>query len=406
MDRGIWLKDYLRAVSLVSAYAALGTISLLVFRQFFDVMLPRIQAVLVQAPIANTPPCGAPDCDFSVFWPAGLLAKAGRFGQAYQPDQFLAWRHQILFAGAQRLDWFYPPPTLLPVLAISHLPFHTAFIVWTAGFIACAALLLRWAGLSWPVLLLGLVSPAALWTIEMGQFEILADAILVAGLLMAARSPARAGGLLGLLVIKPQAALLVPIAMLASGNRRAIAGGVVVVCALLATTTLVFGPEIWTAYLADGPATSRLTLTSNTVGFERGVSVFWMARSFGAGLPACYLAQGVASLCAIGMTWRIWRDGVAEPIQRMALTVFLALLVTPFGYVDDMVGWSVALAALAERRGWRIGLLDALFWLWPALCPIVTNKTGLLFTPAIVALAVLRTYHAGQEFAAPSQRRR
>jgi hypothetical protein len=363
----------------------------LVFQQFFDAMLPRIRDMLARAPIANTPPCAAPDCDFSAFWPAGLLARTGRLGDVYQPDAFLAWRHQLLFAGAQRLDWFYPPPSLLPVLAISYLPFNIAYVVWTIGFIFGAALLLRWAGLSWPVILLGLVSPAALWTIEMGQFEILTGALLVAGLLMAGRSPMQAGGLLGLLMVKPQAALLVPVAMLASRNRRAIAAGVLVVGALLAATTLLFGFGVWRIFLAYGPAASRFTLTGIMLGIERGVSVFWMARSLGGGLALSYVLQGGAALVAAVLTWQVWRRPVPV-LDRMALTVFLSLLATPYGYTDDMVGWSVALAALAERRGWRIGLLDALFWLWPALCPIVTGATGILFTPVIVALAVLRTW--------------
>jgi hypothetical protein len=56
-----------------------------------------------------------------------------------------------------------------------------------------------------------------------------------------------------------------------------------------------------------------------------------------------------------------------------------------------MVAWSVAVAALAQARGWRINLLDAMFWLWPALCPVVFMQTGVLLTPLVVLLAVLRT---------------
>ena len=58
----------------------------------------------------------------------------------------------------------------------------------------------------------------------------------------------------------------------------------------------------------------------------------------------------------------------------------------------NMVAYSVALAALAQARGWRIGPLDALFWLWPALCSIVFAATGTLCTPLIVVLALARTW--------------
>jgi hypothetical protein len=120
-----------------------------------------------------------------------------------------------------------------------------------------------------------------------------------------------------------------------------------------------------------------------------------MLRSFGAGLAGAYAGQAAAAALAAALTWRLWRRGDADPLRRMAVTVFLALLATPYGYTDDMVAWSVALAALAWRRGWRIGLLDVLFWLWPAIGPEVFNRTGLLFTPLVTIAAVARTWPRG-----------
>jgi len=383
---------YARAVSSVLAYAFLATIWLFVFQQFFDVMVPRVRAIIENGPVANTPPCRSPDCDFSVFWPAGLLARAGRLHDIYQPDAFLVWRHAILFAGAQRLDWYYPPPTLLPVMAISILPFNAAFVVWTLFFFLAAMLLLRWARVSWRVIALGLASPASLWAIENGQFEILTNAMLFAALLGAGKAPWRAGGILGLLAIKPQTALLAPFAMLARGNWRAIAGGFFAAFLLVAAVTLILGPGVWHEYLTNGLATSRLSLTTNALGFERGVAVFWMIRSFGGTLPICYAAQGLAVLVTVALTWRIWRHKVADPMPRVAITVFLSLLTTPYGYIDDMVAYSLALAALAQIRSWRIDLLDAVFWVWPAICPIVYGWSGLLLTPVIVALAAWRCW--------------
>ncbi len=70
----------------------------------------------------------------------------------------------------------------------------------------------------------------------------------------------------------------------------------------------------------------------------------------------------------------------------MALTVCLSLLATPYGFTYDMVAYSLALTMLAEARGWRIDPLDALAWLWPALCPVVVMRTGLLLTPLVVTM--------------------
>jgi hypothetical protein len=55
-----------------------------------------------------------------------------------------------------------------------------------------------------------------------------------------------------------------------------------------------------------------------------------------------------------------------------------------------MVAWSAVLAARAQARGGRIGLLDALFWIWPEAVQIITMSTGVLFTPLVVALALGR----------------
>jgi hypothetical protein len=74
----------------------------------------------------------------------------------------------------------------------------------------------------------------------------------------------------------------------------------------------------------------------------------------------------------------------------------LSLLATPYGYTDDMVGYSVALAACAARRGWRIDVLDAMLFLWPAFCPIVFMRTGVLLTPVVVAVAGLRVFWRGR----------
>ncbi len=67
-------------------------------------------------------------------------------------------------------------------------------------------------------------------------------------------------------------------------------------------------------------------------------------------------------------------------------------MATPYGYTDDMVAASALLAALAERRGWRIGLREVAFWLWPVFCPTVSALTGVLFTPLVVAMAALTVW--------------
>jgi hypothetical protein len=81
-----------------------------------------------------------------------------------------------------------------------------------------------------------------------------------------------------------------------------------------------------------------------------------------------------------------------DRLERTACTVFLCLLATPYGYVNDMVAYSIALAALARARFWRIDLLDIALWLWPAICPLIWADFHMLLTPLASGLAAARIF--------------
>lgn len=393
----IWqrLKIYARLGWQMGTYSLLGLVWFVTFHVFVGTMAPRLGYLTMHRAIANDSPCFNPECDFSAFWPAGFLARAHAYGQIYQPERFLFWQRHILFADAQRAAFFYPPQMLLPSALISHLPFEQGFFVWTAVWVAISILLLRWVRLSWVVILLSLLSPADLWNMELGQLGLIGDTLLVAGLLALMESPRQAGGLLGLLACKPQIGILVPIVLLVQRGWRGLFSFVLMGGFLTLLTLMTFGWAVWPAYFVAGRRESAQVLNavfSSTSYQNSGVSVFWMLRSFHAGLAVSYAVQAVSILGAMLLTCWVWRQVNLSRIDRMALTVFLSLLATPYGYTDDMVAWSIALAALAERRGWRIDLLDVLFWLWPMLCTGVVMRTGILFTPFVVVLAVGRTW--------------
>jgi alpha-1,2-mannosyltransferase len=187
----------------------------------------------------------------------------------------------------------------------------------------------------------------------------------------------------------------VPAVLILQRNRRGLFSFVLMGGLLTLSVLMIFGWAVWPVYFVAGRKESAQVLNamfSPMSYMNGGVSVFWMLRSYHAGLAVSYAVQAVSTLAVLALSCRIWQQENMPRIDRMALTVFLSLLATPYGYTDDMVAWSIALVALAERRGWRIDLLDVLFWLWPMLCPVVVMKTGILFTPFVVVLAVARTW--------------
>ncbi len=372
----------------------LGFLWLIVIEVFWGKMAPRLGYLFVHRPIANDPPCITPECDFSAFWPAGLLARQHDFMRIYDATAFLAYQRQTIAPSANLEAFFYPPPMLFPSVLISYLPFEWAFFTWTALGLILAAWLVHRAGFSWPVILAGVLSPAALWNTELGQLGVIGGAVLLAGIALSLRKPLSGGALLGVLACKPQIGVLVPAMLAGQRNWRAGVGFGAVCLVLFGGVMIWFGPSCLRAYRELGSPHAFVVLNApfNPQAYmNSGVSVFWMARSLGAGLLVSYAVQGVCSLFAMAATIWLWTRGNCPILDRIAITVFLSLLATPYGYGDDMVAWSWVLASLAERQGWRIGLLDVLFWLWPMLCPIVVAGTGLLFTPVVVVAALART---------------
>ena len=289
----------------------------------------------------------------------------------------------------------YPPPVFLWVSAISNLPFEIGFFVWTALGLGLAILVLRWAGLSWIVIAAGLLSPAALWNIELGQFGIIGGALLVAGILMARAKPARAGIFIGLLAAKPQIGILVPAFLLGDRNKKAALGFSLSVLGQILLVTWLFGLPLWRDYLHAGPTGAASMLGMGiTPGSAQsnGVSVLWMLRSLHMSMPTAWSGQIACTMLSMGAAIWLWRRGGMATGQQLLITVLLSLLATPYGYTDDMVALSLALAMQAQRRQWRIGAIDALCWLWPCFCQPVTEWTGILFTPLVVLLALARSW--------------
>jgi hypothetical protein len=341
-------------------------------------------------------PCGAPQCDFSTFWPAGLLAAQGNAAAAYQPAALQALRENLFFPQIDMVPFLYPPPTLLAVIPLSCLPFETGFWAWSLILTVLAAGLLRAAGLSWAIILLTFISPAALWNDQIGQLGTFTGAALVAGLLLSVTRPRLAGMILAILVIKPQAALLAPLALLAGPRpRRGLAAAASTGATLLILSLLFLGQGAWRAYLGPGLAASNVILQaplgSGDDYHQFGISVFWMMRAVGAGIAASYAAQAIAAIAAAALVLLLWR-GKAGIHAKVAITVFLSLLATPYGFVGDMVAYSTALLLLAQGRGWRIDILDACLWLWPALNPAIHAGCGLLLTPFVVTFAAARAW--------------
>ncbi len=338
----------------------------------------------------HDPGCGASFCDSSVFWLAGRLARHGGVGTLYHGAAFAVYGAATLSGHVDHLPFVYPPVMLLPAAVMSLAPVGLSYAGFTALTVAIAVLVLRRAGIGWRCIVLGLISPAAMWSIYLGQFGLLCGALLLAGLAQLEQCPAQAGGLLGLLCVKPQYALAAPFIVLAGRHWRATVAGIFTFLLLAGLSAALFGAGAWAQFFGAGGDTARFLLVTPFAHGDPmlGVSVFWMLRSLGAGLPAATAVQLLVAVAALlGIGW-LWRGAARDPAARLLATLCLALLASPYAFSDDMAGLSVALAMNGRRSAPLGNAVLAAVWLSPALTGHFLKFLGFLPEPLFIVLAL------------------
>jgi hypothetical protein len=229
------------------------------------------------------------------------------------------------------------------------LPYLSAYLVWCVLGYALYLSVLS-AGERRPDRLLFLaVAPAAAFNVLTGQNGFFTAALLVGGLSQLDRRPIVAGMLFGLLTVKPQLGLLLPLMLLLTGRWRVITAAAVTAGVLALAAAAAFGAQVWTAYLQQALPMQQRVLTEGS-----GMMLYMMPTAFvnmrltGLTLADAWTVQALVALAAIGaVTWTFWRR--RDPVLSQSLLVTATFLVTPYAFVYDMVVFGWVVARLRER---------------------------------------------------------
>lgn len=326
-----------------------------------------------------------PELDYGLLWSAGKMASDGRAIELYDGPKFLAFREEIFGNGLFRLDWIYPPPMILVAMIVAHFSLLGGYFVWVIFICVASIFILRAAGLSWPVVLLGLYGPPTWRAMMSGQYAPLAASFVLAGLLRAREAPIQSGIQLSLATLKPHLGILVPIVWLAQLRWAAFSTATIGTLGLAAGSTLLLGREIWVVFLSGGSAATRALLEPvSPEGYWGGAaSVFWMMRSFGLSLSMSYWAQFLTAVAAMAVAWAAARRG--SEIAAAAVAACAMSLVSPYLYYSDLVGYSVVVAMIAERR--RYCFFSIFLWLCPGVSTLFAFFTGKQVLPVFVVIA-------------------
>jgi hypothetical protein len=319
--------------------------------------------------------------DYVSFWAAGRLTLNGNPSLAYD----IAAHHAVeqLVGHLPRLLPFpYPPPFLALVSLFALLPYGASFYLWV---IATAAVW-GWAARRFAPPAYALAIPSVHIDYLSGQTGFLTSGILIAGLSLIEVAPWLAGSVLGLMVIKPHLALLLPVAMLAGREWRVIGGAAASAAALLLGSLLLFGWNSWSRFFDIVP---------HYVAFVREsfwpwsllASPFALARDVGLSQTVALGIHAAIAAAATLATVRAWRLGLDTRVPILATAT---LLVPPYLLTYDTVLLAVPLVWLI-REG-RHPFVAAAAWLC-CLCSILNHFTGVVWPhlvwPNLISVAAV-----------------
>lgn len=314
--------------------------------------------------------------DYLSFWAAGLLTLHGDPAAAYDIETHGAIVRDVAPV-AEILPFPYPPPFLLFATPFSLLDYRFALPAWVLATIGVYLVGMRRIA---PVPL-SLSHPALLIAGFYGQASFLVTGIVLGGASLLSSRPLIGGAILGLLVIKPHLALLLPVSVLAIGAWRSIVGATVSGGALLTAALLLFGWKPYDRFLAMS-ATFADMFSAGWWPWQKLISPFAFLRFFGMDQAAALTLHLLVAAAAAAVTWIAWSRNWPE---KLAILAAATLLGSPYLFSYDSLLLAAPLALLARRR--RSALAFVTIWLL-SFSPVL-NHFRLYDGPNLVPIAVL-----------------
>lgn len=338
--------------------------------------------------------------DFRVFWSVSFLSLHDGPMAAFNLHQLSAVEDTLLpnFFG----PWVYPPTFQLLVYPLALMPYPVSYAMFAcAGIVSCliaCAPAMKARPLPWITVL----AFPGIWIATLyGQNSLFTMALAAGALGCLERRPALAGILAGILVIKPQLAVLFPLFFLCGRHFKAF--GVMAITAILfcSISAFVFGVPLWLKFFQTLSWFDTAILGNNDGGiWSRMPTVFAAVRRLGAGVTAAYAIHAAIALPAMLATAVLWVRRASFEV-RAAATIISALLVPPYLIYYDLAWLLLPIIYLCADGLTREGLtrfeytVIALAWFLPlisllaVLHPLI-GQWGPVLLPVLLIAVLLR----------------
>jgi alpha-1,2-mannosyltransferase len=275
--------------------------------------------------------------DFINVWTGAKLIAVRDYATLYTPQAFSAFQESIF--GTLDLHVYSYPPTAFPIASFfSLLPYPIAVALWLVG----TGGLFLWAARSWwphcgGPFWLAILTPAALLNLWIGNYGFVFGAIFLLAFRRLDDRPVLAGAVIGLFAMKPQLAVLIPLALLIRRDWRAIFSAAASTGAMILASGLIYGWSAWAEFLtratgkqvsvidAHGAFFGKMSASAATAILDLGGD--WTAAIIGQALLA---TLGIA-LVAIAAWRRVRTD------QLALLLATCTFLVLPYSINYDLV---------------------------------------------------------------------
>jgi alpha-1,2-mannosyltransferase len=295
---------------------------------------------LAAAPGRAEPPFG----DFYAFWSFARFVAEKPPPAIYDAPTLQGFQQSL----DPRFHAFYPcpyPPIFLLLLRpLAALPYVWAYVAWIAvtfgAYLAAAAAgrVPRGARLA-----LAAAAPSSVLGLISGQTGFLTAGLLAGGMAIVPASPLLGGAVLGVLAFKPQFILLVPVALLAARQWRALLGLAGMAVLLAGLSGVAFGVETWRAWWAAIPGYLALVQTNSPHLVHFMPTLAAMMRVLGAPDALARPLQIALGLAMVALVWWVFRRGVtAAAAGVLGVATFLA---TPYAFIYDLPVVTLAVAA-------------------------------------------------------------
>ena len=326
--------------------------------------------------------------DFANVFTGGHLILENRLAEIYDLLAYQGYQGQLFDGAVSGHNYSYSPVSFLYVWLFGLLPYFVAYLLWTgltgAAFVIAARPYLREARLpAW----LALLVPAALMNVWAGHYGFLVGALWLGAWHLLETRPRTAGLLIGLMVVKPHLAILMPMLLIRRRAWTAFGSASLTVAGLVALSLLLFGVQPWVDYLGK------------TIGLQASmvddVNQFFVSMMptvapplFLAGLPAA-IVWPVQIMAAISAAAALLFYMPADSRQAGLAAACATFLVLPYAFTYDMTAVSIASLILLQRArpdsGWALSPIAAVLAFIVPVATVAMNQKGIPLAPLMIA---------------------